>query len=106
VYGCDVCQEVCPFTRFVRPDFWPVDPDRAVPPLADLLALDEDGFRARFAGSAITRLKRERLVRNACVAAGNSGLIAFAPILDRLAGQDESSLVREHAAWALGRLQG
>lgn len=109
VYGCDVCQDVCPFTRkFARPTaeraFWPVDVDRAAPPLDALLALDEAGFRARFAGSAIERIKRERLVRNACVAAGNSGQRALAPRLDHLARQDDSELVREHAAWALERV--
>ncbi|MBN1200343.1 MAG: tRNA epoxyqueuosine(34) reductase QueG [Anaerolineae bacterium] len=108
VYGCDVCQTVCPFTRFVTPTaestFWPEDTDRAAPPLADLLALDENGFRARFADSAIQRIKRDRLVRNACVAAGNSRLIDFAPQLERLARADRSDLVREHAAWALDQL--
>jgi epoxyqueuosine reductase len=109
VYGCDVCQEVCPFTRrFSRPGaeqaFWPMDVDRAMPRLRDLLVLGEEGFHARFHGSAITRIKRERLVRNACVAAGNSGLAEFAPLLDQRARQDESDLVREHAAWALARL--
>lgn len=108
VYGCDVCQQVCPFTRFVQPSaetaFWPVDVDRAAPPLADLLALDEDGFAARFRDSAIWRIGRERLVRNACVAAGNSGLAEFAPRLAALARQDSSVLVREHATWALNRL--
>jgi len=109
VYGCDVCQQVCPFTRFVQPTaetaFWPVDVDRAAPPLADLLALDEDGFAARFRESAIWRIKRERLVRNACVAAGNSGHAAFAPRLDALAQSDPSALVREHAAWAVQALE-
>ncbi len=64
VYGCDVCQQVCPFTKFVQPsaepDLWPVDADRAAPPLADLLALDAEAFRARFAGSPIARIKRDR----------------------------------------------
>jgi epoxyqueuosine reductase len=105
VYGCDVCQSVCPFTRFVQPTaeraFWPVDVDRAAPPLADLLALDDEGFRARFYGSPIWRIKRDRLVRNACIAAGNSGLAEFAPLLESLARADRSELVREHAAWAL-----
>lgn len=109
VYGCDVCQAVCPFTRFVQPSgepaFWPVDADRAAPPLADLLALDEDGFAARFRDSAIWRVGRERVVRNACVAAGNSGLEAFAPGLEVLAQADPSALVREHAAWALQALE-
>ncbi len=110
VYGCDVCQDVCPFTRkFARPTaeraFWPVDDERAAPPLRDLLALDEEGFRARFRHSPIWRVKRARLVRNACVAAGNSGLAEFAPLLDTLARGDASDLVREHAAWALERLR-
>lgn len=109
VYGCDVCQDVCPFTRkFTRPTteaaFGPVDAERAAPPLSDLLALDADGFRARFRDSAIWRIKRERLVRNACVAAGNSGLRDLAAQLDQLARHDESDLVREHAAWALARV--
>ncbi|NLX09228.1 MAG: tRNA epoxyqueuosine(34) reductase QueG [Chloroflexi bacterium] len=108
VYGCDICQQVCPFTRFVRPSaeaaFYPVEADRAAPPLADLLTLDDDAFRARFAGSPIERIKRARLVRNACIAAGNSGLPEFVPQLARLAREDESGPVREHAAWALDRL--
>jgi epoxyqueuosine reductase len=109
VYGCDVCQAVCPFTRqFSRASaervFWPVNVDRAAPLLGDLLALDEDGFRARFHGSAIARIRRDRLVRNACVAAGNSGAAELIPLLDQRARQDESDLVREHAAWALARL--
>jgi len=110
VYGCDICQEVCPFTRFVQPAaeraFYPASLDRAAPPLADLLALDDEGFRTRFAGSPVLRIKRERLARNACVAAGNSGLLEFAPALDRLATMDASPLVREHAAWALDMLAG
>lgn len=110
VYGCDICQEACPFTRFVQPTaeraFYPAEIDRAAPPLLDLLALDDDSFRARFAGSPILRIKRERLVRNACVAAGNSGLAEFVPALDRLASADPSPLVQEHAAWALERLAG
>ncbi|WP_162909413.1 tRNA epoxyqueuosine(34) reductase QueG [Aggregatilinea lenta] len=108
VYGCDVCQQVCPFTRFVQPsaapEFWPVDADRAAPPLADLLALDGEGFRARFSGSPIARIKRERLVRNACVAAGNSGLAEFGAPLEVLARGDASPMVQEHAVWALDRL--
>lgn len=108
VYGCDICQEVCPFTRFVQPAtepaFYPIEIDRAAPPLANLLALDDSTFQARFAGTPIARIRRERLVRNACVAAGNSGLAEFAPALERLATSDDSPLVREHAAWALAQL--
>jgi epoxyqueuosine reductase len=98
VFGCDVCQAVCPFTRKFSRLGEAADVDRAAPLLRDLLALDDDGFRTRFHDSAIWRIRRERLVRNACVAAGNSGLAEFAPLLDQLARHDESGLVREHAA--------
>lgn len=107
VYGCDVCQEVCPWQRFAQPQwqsvFGPIDLDRAAPPLTDLLALDDGGFAARYQGSAIYRIKRDRLVRNACVVAGNSGLPAMIPHLLPLL-DDHSPLVRGHAAWALGHL--
>jgi len=106
VYGCDICQQVCPFTRFVQPSaaFWPLDINRAAPLLGDLLALDDAGFRERFGGSAIARIGRDRLVRNACVAAGNSGLPEFISRLEVLAQGDRSDLVREHARWALERV--
>ncbi len=107
VYGCDVCQTVCPFNRFAvetrESAFRAADLDRAAPPLVDLLALDEARFRARFAGTPILRIGRERLVRNACVAAGNWRGPAALPRLEWLAARDESALVREHAAWAIGQ---
>jgi epoxyqueuosine reductase len=107
VYGCDVCQIVCPFTRkFARPAGELVDVEQAAPLLRDLLALDDDGFRARFFGSAVWRIKRDRLVRNACVAAGNSGDRDLVPLLETLARGDRSDLVRSHAAWAMDRLNG
>jgi epoxyqueuosine reductase len=109
VMGCDICQEVCPFSRFARPTgesaFLPVSPDRAAPPLLDLLRLDENSFQARFEGSPVLRLKRDRLVRNACVAAGNWGSASAVPALNDLL-RDPSALVRGHAAWALGRILG
>lgn len=111
VYGCDVCNEVCPWNRFAppigEPAFVPADIDRAAPPLASLLALDEEAFARRFAGSALVRAGRDRLVRNACIAAGNiggqaAGRAVVPLLIARLA--DSSALVRGHAAWALGRL--
>ncbi len=109
VFGCDVCQDVCPFQRFARPTpvaaFYPPDVDRAAPPLLDLLALDEAGFRERYYGTPLYRIKRDRLVRNACVAAGNWGDPAVVPALERRLS-DRSPLVRGHAAWALARIQG
>jgi epoxyqueuosine reductase len=104
VFGCDVCQDVCPFQRFSPAQHAPaIAVDRCAPPLLDLLALDEAGFAARFGGTPVERIRRERLVRNACVAAGNWGdPAAVAPLIRLLS--DPSPLVRGHAAWALGRI--
>ncbi len=109
VYGCDICQEVCPWQRFTPPTpqevFHPAGPDRVAPLLSDLLKLTDASFEEHYKGTAIHRIKRERLVRNACVAAGNSGLPELTSYLIPLL-QDTSSLVRAHAAWALGQLGG
>ncbi|MEO8606612.1 MAG: tRNA epoxyqueuosine(34) reductase QueG [Chloroflexota bacterium] len=109
VYGCDVCQDVCPFQRFSQPtsepNFYPPDTDRAAPSLLDLLALDDSTFRACFAGSPIIRIKRERLVRNACIAAGNWGNAAAIPPLQNLL-DDASPLLRGHAVWGLRQILG
>lgn len=109
LYGCDICQEVCPWNRFavqsLETDFFPADTEAVAPKLADLLALTDDDFQVRFANSPILRIKRERLIRNACIAAGNSGNKAFIHILKQLATEDGSLLVREHASWALNRLK-
>lgn len=106
IYGCDVCQEVCPFNRFSVPSregsFYPAGWETVAPPLLDLLDLDEESFQDRFANSPIRRIKRNRLVRNACVAAGNWGDRAAVPALIRLLADDES-IIRGHAAWALGK---
>jgi epoxyqueuosine reductase len=107
VYGCDVCQQVCPWQRFAPPaalaEFAAPDIDRAAPLLTSLLMLDEAMFARRFCGTAIFRIGRDRLVRNACVAAGNSGLPELSAHLQPLL-TDTSPLVRGHAAWALGML--
>lgn len=106
VYGCDVCQTVCPFNRFTESTqeaaFHALDVAQIAPPLVDLLALTPETFKQRFSRSPILRIKRERLVRNACVAAGNWRGAAALPHLERLAA-DESALVREHAQWALAQ---
>lgn len=107
VYGCDICQEVCPFNRFASESaedgFSANDWESAAPYLVDLLALDEDAFRVRFNGTPIQRVGRGRLVRNCCVAAGNWGSPDIVPSLLPLLG-DSETIVRGHSAWALGRI--
>ncbi len=107
VFGCDICQEVCPWNRrFARPAAEPAfqpRPDGVAPPLLDLIALDEEGFRHRFRGSPVKRARRRGLLRNVCVALGNWGDPAAIPALAR-ALHDAEPLIRGHAAWALGRI--
>lgn len=107
IYGCDVCQDVCPFNRFAQPTAgWELghgEWDAAAPALLEILALDEADFQARFAHSPIRRIKRQRLVRNACVAAGNWGSVTAVPALIPLLA-DPDPLIRGHAAWALGQI--
>jgi len=108
VFGCDVCQEVCPWNRrFALPTsescFFP-GVDSMAPRLLDLLALDGEAFRRRFHGSPVRRAGRRGLLRNAAVALGNWGSADAVPTLVQ-ALHDSDPLVREHAAWALGRIQ-
>jgi len=107
VYGCDDCLAVCPWNKFAavaaaNQAFLP-RAELAAPALADLLALDDAAFRQVFAGSPIKRIGRDRMVRNAAVAAGNSGRPALAEPLLRLL-DDAAPLVRGAAIWALARL--
>jgi epoxyqueuosine reductase len=114
VFGCDVCQDVCPWNERlgrVRAPLPPVDAayrprgGETAPLLADLAALDEAGFRERFRGTAVKRAKRRGLLRNVAVALGNSrSPEALAPLV-RLLG-DAEPLVRAHAAWGLGEIGG
>ena len=110
VYGCDVCQEVCPYTRAARPepdpDFLPRSIENAYPSLRWLLGMTQDEFLATYAGTAVPRAKRRGLARNAAVALGNVGSADDVPFLiDALRDHDEP-VVRGHAAWSLGRLGG
>jgi epoxyqueuosine reductase len=75
----------------------------AAPRLAELLTLDDAGFRALFSGSPIKRIGRNRFVRNCLYAAGNSGDATLVPLVNRLTG-DPDPVVAEAAAWALGEL--
>jgi epoxyqueuosine reductase len=106
VFGCDDCLAVCPWNKFAataRETRLAVREAARSPPLAELLALDDAAFRARFAGTPVKRTGRDRVVRNALIAAGNSGDLSLLPAVERLIG-DASPLVRAMAVWALGRL--
>jgi len=107
VYGCDDCLAVCPWNRFAdtarRHQAFVPRAELAAPALAELLALDDPTFRKVFAGSPIKRIGRGRMVRNAAIAAGNSGRAELVPVLERLTG-DEDAVVAEAATWALARL--
>ncbi len=110
VFGCDVCQEVCPYAGAAReaadPAFAPRALENAFPSLPWLLAMDEAAFRESYRATPVLRAKRRGLARNAAVALGNLGdERALPPLLSALAGHDEP-LVRAHAAWAVGRYAG
>ncbi len=131
IFGCDICQEVCPVNKVAekrlglratdgRPlitvqdirkgtghlqEFRPRPPVGSSPELIPLLSLTEEEFRERFRRSPIKRAKRRGLLRNVCVALGNSGDPQAVPALIG-ALHDRELLVRGHAAWALGRIGG
>jgi|SRR5579875_857883 epoxyqueuosine reductase len=101
IFGCDICQEVCPWNEPGR-----TQPSELEPYLPDLLMLDEEGFRGRFRNSAIKRAKRRGLLRNVAVALGNTGNPDAVAVLAEAMRREGEPLVRAHVAWALGRLGG
>jgi epoxyqueuosine reductase len=106
VFGCDDCLAVCPWNKFAsaaREVRFHARNETDSPPLAELLDLDEAAFRARFAGTPVKRTGRDRVVRNALIAAGNSADATLLPHVRRRL-DDTSPLVRAMAAWALARL--
>jgi epoxyqueuosine reductase len=104
VFGCDVCQEVCPWNRKAEAGHEPaLGPSGTLGALESLLELDPEAFRARFRGSALTRTKRAGLLRNAAIVLANRGERGATPVLCR-ALDDEEPVVRRAAAWALDKL--
>ena len=106
IYGCDDCLAVCPWNKFAsvaREAKLRARDDLAAPPLADLAALDDAGFRSVFAGSPVKRIGRARFLRNVLIAIGNSDTASLLPAaVARLA--DDAALVRGAAVWAVRRL--
>jgi len=106
IYGCDDCLAVCPWNKFARQGRDARLAARAelqAPALADLVMLDDTGFRKLFARTAIKRIGRDRFVRNVLMAIGNGGDAGLAIDVERLL-TDSSAVVRAAAVWALGRL--
>ncbi len=107
IYGCDDCLAVCPWNKFARAGSLmqaQVRTQLDQPDLLELLALDDAGFKHRFAGTPMIRTKRRGLLRNVCVALGNVGESSALPALAK-AAQDHEPLVREHAAWAMAAVE-
>lgn len=109
IFGCDVCQEVCPWVRrFSRPTREPAfrpPSDEVAPELLSLMGMTDEVFRVRFRGSPVKRAKRRGFLRNVAVALGNWGDPVAVPALAGALG-DHEPLIRGHAAWALGQIGG
>ena len=107
VFGCDICQEVCPVNRKEKPtresSFERFSP--TVADLVEILEMDEAKFVDRFSGTPVMRAKRVGLQRNACVALGNLNARGAVAALARALAKGDP-LVRSHAAWALGNIGG
>ena len=108
VFGCDICQDICPWNRRAKvtnePSFQPRD-GFYNPELSSLIKLTNEGFRSIFKGNPVKRAKRKGFFRNVLVAMGNSGLREFIPDI-KGALNDKDPMVRVHAAWALWKLEG
>ena len=106
IFGCDDCLAVCPWNKFAeasREAKYAAKSATGNAHLADILSLDDSAFRTRFAGTPVKRTGRDRVVRNALIAAGNSGDQVFAAQARALLA-DASPLVRAMAVWALAQL--
>jgi len=107
IFGCDDCLAVCPWNRFAREGKLMKQharPELNEPDLLELLSLDEESFKSRFAGSPVLRTKRRGLLRNVCIALGNVGGKAALPALEN-ATRDSEPLIAEHARWAISEIE-
>ncbi len=109
IFGCDICQSVCPWNRKpdnagVSRDFLPASKSNTLPDLLAIIHLSESEFKIRFKDSPILRSKRRGLLRNAAVALGNYRTEEAAVPLTFLLHNEPDALIRAHAAWGLGQI--
>lgn len=107
IFGCDDCLAACPWNRFAREGSLMrqhAKPGLTAPDLLELLALDEAQFKARFAGTPVLRSKRRGLLRNVCVALGNTAGTEALPAL-AAASKETEPLIAEHAQWAIKHIE-
>ncbi len=100
VFGCDVCQQVCPWNRFAEEGIQPSGKKTRFRPLTDELLISKQEFNQRFKRSPVKRAKRRGYLRNVAVALGNTGDMHALPVLQN-ALNDEEPMVRKHAQWAI-----
>jgi epoxyqueuosine reductase len=108
VFGCDMCQDICPYTGAAKPQqepsFLPRSIDHAYPSLHWLLRMDEAEFRREFSGTAVMRAKWQGMARNAAVAIGNIGSDEDLTVLEETVATHPVPEVRGHAAWAMATI--
>lgn len=107
IFGCDICQEVCPWNRFSKQDHDPAFdalPGLPRPDLVSDLGLSPHEFNRKFKGNPVSRSKRRGYLRNIAIALGNSGDPAALPVLEK-AVNDPEPLVCEHAVWAMEQIK-
>jgi epoxyqueuosine reductase len=103
IFGCDICQQVCPWNRFAPPADSALKPSIPLPVLKSDLTLTPSEFNQRFKRSPIKRAKRRGYLRNLAVAIGNTGTENDLPVLEQ-ARNDEEPLISEHANWAIKKI--
>ncbi len=109
VFGCDICQQVCPWNRFAALQTSPIFSQKLADPTPDLLAemgLSSVTFNRNYRHSPLRRTKRRGYLRNIAVALGNLRDTRAVPVLAEVIMQESEPVVRSHAAWALGRIAG
>jgi epoxyqueuosine reductase len=103
VFGCDICQQVCPWNRFAKEGDFAFGDENPLHSLTEELVISTMEFNHRFKRSPIKRAKRRGYLRNVAVALGNMGDMHVLPVLQK-ASNDEEPLVREHAKWAIEKI--